>query len=240
MIGFGWVNVEYPFVGGGLPVGDQRFAALPPAVGLVVVEEFAGFHLRVPAGGKEFLHLGQRGKKPRGAGRIRIVREIFSFIFIFFSWGREPVFSLPFTIVYMFIKVAQFWACMWPGIGPCVGLNIGPPMWPSFDRVLWLTFGPHGRSFRVLEQKQLFWVRIGDKMSQGNDGHIAGGISLPGLCVDDVTAMVQVLQATYIGAPGADAGKAHDFFAQDGKGILETVVVPDLEQCQVEAYMIGL
>lgn len=239
MIGFGWVNVEYPFVGGGLPVGDQRFAALSPAVGLVVVEEFAGFYLLIPAGGKEFLHLGQRGKNPRGAGWIfragciRIVLKVFSFIFNFFCWGREPVFSLPFTIVYMFIKVAHFWACMWPGIGPCVRLNIGPPMWPSFEQALWLTFGPHGGGFRVLKQKQLFRVRICDKIGQGNDGHVAGGIGLPGLCVDNVTAMAQVLRATYIGAPGADTGKAHDFFAQDGKGILEPVIVPDLKQCQV-------
>lgn len=234
-------------MGGSLPVGDQCFAALPPAIGLVVVKKFACFHLRVLFGAKEFLHLGQLGKNPRGAGCIffragciLIVREVFSFIFIFFCWGREPVFSPTFIIVYMFIKVAHFWACMWPGIGPHVGLIIGPPMWPSFEQVMWLNFGPHGTGLFMLKQQQLFRLRICDKIGQGNDGHVTRGISLPCLFVDDVTATIQVLQATYIGTPGADAGKAHDFFAQDGKRILETMIVPYLKQCQVQAYMIGL
>ena len=41
------MNVEHPFVSGGLPVAQRGFPGLAPAVRLVVMEEFSTFRGRV-------------------------------------------------------------------------------------------------------------------------------------------------------------------------------------------------
>ena len=91
----------------------------------------------------------------------------------------------------------------------------------TFEQVLWLISGPY-------------------KAGRRNDGHVAGGVSLLCRHIADIPAMMQVFEATDIRSPGAYTGKAHDFFAQDGKRVLETMAVPYVEQGQVQAYMIGM
>src|SRR5690606_4282103 len=106
-------------MGGGGPVGDQHMAAEAPAAGLVVVEEFPGFGIRVAGELEKLLHCLQGGRRWRGRGgrrRInRLAAGIFNGIFFKFFYAGAGVFSLCFFIVYMFIyKGAHFWAWQWP------------------------------------------------------------------------------------------------------------------------------
>ncbi|WP_158267186.1 hypothetical protein [Chitinophaga niastensis] len=55
--------------------------------------------------------------------------------------------------------------------------------------------------------------------------------------IDDVLVDMQLLQATNVSAARTNAGQAHDFFAQDGKRVLKTVLIPYLEQCHIQADM---
>ena len=66
------MNVQHPFVPGGLPVEDRGFPALAPAICLVVMEEFLRLRGRIAGVTEELLN----HVEPRRAGRF---------------WRRRPV-----------------------------------------------------------------------------------------------------------------------------------------------------